>query len=123
MKVSIGDLVDRYTILELKKERTNLNVRDEYETYKKAIEKYYSNKEHKFLIQGTIYNLKLINGQIWDLESDIRKGKEDKLGLEEVGKRALEIRDKNKMRVQLKNTLNESLNEGVQDVKKNHASE
>ena len=62
-----------------------------------------------------------VNGAIWDLESDIRKGKEGELGLEEVGRRALKIRDLNAKRIQFKNDISERYGEDS-EVKGNHAS-
>jgi len=67
--------------------------------------------------------LKIINGYIWDLEADIRKGKEGELGLEEVGRRALMIRDLNNIRVWTKNLVIRISGLGFADVKKDHASE
>lgn len=63
------------------------------------------------------------NGNIWTLESDIRQGKEGELGLEEVGRRALAIRDLNAGRIKVKNELNEHFKEGFIELKVNHASE
>jgi len=57
------------------------------------------------------------------LESDIRGGKENLLGLEEVGRRAIMIRDLNKKRVALRNKIIEETGIGFKDVKVNHASE
>ena len=64
-----------------------------------------------------------INGKIWDLESDIRKGKEQELGLEEVGRRSIQIRGFNKIRVGYKNEMVNLYSEGFEDIKMNHASE
>ena len=63
--------------------------------------------------------LQEINGRIWDLESDIRKGKEGELGLEEVGRRAIAIRNINGERIALKQKIAELHAEK----KYNHASE
>ena len=62
-----------------------------------------------------------INGQIWDLEADIRNGKEGLLGLEEVGRRALKIRDLNAERIRLKNEIAKE-HGGFVEYKHNHAS-
>ena len=69
-----------------------------------------------------VNKLKEINGKIWDLESDIRKGKEQELGLEEIGRRALKIRDLNKIRVGYKNEMVKKYGEGFEDIKINHGS-
>lgn len=53
-----------------------------------------------------------VNKKIWNLESEIRIGKEGKLGLKEIGRRALLIRNLNKKRVVLKG-----------ETKINHASQ
>lgn len=60
-------------------------------------------------------DLLLINSKIWNLEADIRQGKE--LSLEEIGKRALAIRDINKKRIAVKNTLSK-----YKEIKIDHAS-
>lgn len=65
----------------------------------------------------------IANIKISILESDIRKGKEAELGLEEVGRRALEIRDINKERVALKNALKDIFQDGFKDIKVKHRSE
>ena len=66
--------------------------------------------------------LSIINLKIWHLESAIREGQEEGLGLEEVGRRALQIRDLNKERIALKNALNEPTGEIFKDAKVNHVS-
>jgi len=71
-------------------------------------------------IADLIDRLCIANIKISILESDIRKGKEDELGLEEVGRRALEIRDINKERVALKNTLKDIFTAGFKDLKVKH---
>lgn len=53
-----------------------------------------------------ILGLLICNANIWNLESDIRKGKDGDLGLEEVGSRAIKIRDINKLRWKYKNAIN-----------------
>jgi len=63
------------------------------------------------------------NNDIWSLESDIRRGKENELPLEEVGRRAIKIREHNKKRVEVKNTIASIINSGFVEVKADHASE
>jgi len=62
-----------------------------------------------------------INAMIWDLESDLRLGKLDG-ALSEVGRRAIDIREHNNLRVQIKNILNTLVGEGFLDIKKEHIS-
>jgi hypothetical protein len=67
--------------------------------------------------------LSIVNVKIALLEVDIRQGREGSLGLEEVGRRALAIRDLNRERVALRNALNETLDpEAFTEHKVRHAS-
>ena len=116
MKMQIGEIADRYSILLLKLERTELDVSEEVEQYQAALKSYEN-------IGSWITKLYMINGRVWDLESDIRKGKEGELGLSEVGQRALKIRDINSERVACKNKITEFYSEGFIETKHNHASQ
>ena len=118
MKMQIGEMVDRYSILLLKSERTGLDVTEERLEY----EKYVLHDTYTD-IKLWIEKLKVINGRIWDLESDIRRGKEDELGLEEVGRRALMIRNINNERVACKNEITTLYQEGFIETKRDHASQ
>lgn len=118
MKLSIGDVLDRWTIAYLKQNRGGIDTVEEQEAYRE----YCTNYDQK-VISETFKSLLQHNGDIWTLESDIRKGKEGELGLEEVGRRALQIRDFNKKRIEVKNKLNQRFNEGFQEHKVNHSSQ
>lgn len=120
MKMPIGEILDRYSIAILKKERANAENQQEIEDLTKEIESYKST--HNEFVEELIGKLIEINGKIWDLESDIRKGKEGELGLEEVGRRAIKIREFNKIRIGYKNDTVEVFGEGYKDIKMNHAS-
>ena len=120
MKMPIGEILDRYSIAVLKKERANADNDIELIDLLKEIEDY-KQKDSEF-INHKINQLIEINGMIWDLESDIRKGREGELGLEEVGRRAIKIREFNKIRVGYKNDVVEVFGEGYKDIKMNHAS-
>jgi hypothetical protein len=120
MKMPIGEILDRYSIAVLKKERASADNEIELNDLSQEIE-VYKQKDSEF-INHKINQLIEINGMIWDLESDIRKGKEGELGLEEVGRRAIKIREFNKIRVGYKNDVVEVFGEGYKDIKMNHAS-
>lgn len=111
----ISEIADRYSIAILKKERADANNSDEITILYSELVQYTG-------IQNYISKLIEINGKIWDLESDIRKGKEEELGLEEVGRRAIRIRELNKIRVGYKNDMVKEYGEGFEDIKMNHAS-
>lgn len=115
MKISLGDIVDRYSIVKLKSERTDLNCSEELQALQSEIDAVGSLSEFVDLLYT-------VNGQIWDLESDIRRGKEGELGLEEVGRRAIAIRELNGQRVAIKNKVNTIFKSGFIETKINHAS-
>lgn len=72
-----------------------------------------------------IDKLTIINNKIWHLEAEIRNGKEGKLGLEEIGRRALQIRNLNKERIAIKNEINRRFDKDnyFEETKINHISE
>jgi hypothetical protein len=116
MEMSLGEVVDRYSIVKLKSERTDVDCIEELEALTKELTKVEGLTEY-------VQQLYDVNGRIWDLESDIRKGKEGELGLEEVGRRAIMIRGINGERVAIKNTINKIYKTGFVETKVNHASE
>lgn len=122
MEMPLPELLDRLVIVRLKAERIgDKKKKEELEFYNKELENY---RKKGFIIKNEwLKKLYEVNGKIWDLEADIRKGKEGELGLEEVGRRAIEIRNLNKTRISIKNEITEITGSGFKDVKVNHASE
>lgn len=118
----LAEVIDRFTIVRLKMERIKSeDKKDEYEHYKKVLEDFKHLKGIE-IKQDWIDKLYEANGKIWDLEHDIRKGKEGELGMEEVGRRAIQIRETNKIRISIKNEIVEATGSGFKDIKMNHAS-
>ena len=116
MEMSLGEIADRYSIVKLKSERTEVDCTEEIQALTQELDK----------VEGLapyVRQLYEVNGRVWDLESDIRKGKEGELGLEEVGRRAIMIRGINGERVAIKNTVNKIYKTGFLETKVNHASE
>lgn len=64
-----------------------------------------------------------VSNRIFHLEMKMREGGEAELGLEEVGRRALLIRDLNGERVEMINGLNSLDPEARADIKVMHRSE
>ena len=109
-----GDVFDRFSILILKAIHST-----EIETIKDELSELLLEFKVLNLKEAEVFlNLLSTNNKMWDLESDIRQGKEKKLGLEEVGKRALAIRNLNKQRIALKNSISQ-----YKEIKSDHASE
>ena len=114
----LSDLIDRISIVKLKTERT-----DEEECRKELAYLMEHLPEYNFPeAEEYINKLHEVNGKIWHLEADIRKGKDAELGLEEIGRRTLKIRGFNKIRVGFKNEIVDKTKTGFKDIKVNHAS-
>jgi hypothetical protein len=123
VNVSIGDLLDRLSIVLLKIEHYPTNVFGKAEH--KVLEKEYFDLKELYIdynLDRWLNFLKKINGNIWDLESDVRKGALDN-DLPEVGKRAIAIRKFNGLRVEFKNIINELLKDGCVEQKLDHISQ
>ncbi len=128
MRYPLDELIDKCSIIKLKFERIpDLEDRtrwiNEVSEYSTAIGEYIGRKVcSKKEAKGWQERLYEVNGKIWDLEADIRKGKENELGLEEVGRRAIEIRKLNGERIKIKSEIVDKIGQGYKDIKINHAS-
>ncbi len=117
----IPEVADRYTIAVLKIERldhTEIDLDDmqkQIDYYKQGLD--LANKALSKLVN----DLYEINGKMWDAEHSIRKGQDENLGLEEIGKRAILIRDLNRIRMKVKNDIIELTGDGFKDCKMNYA--
>jgi len=111
------ELVDRLAIAEVKFQRTKANEQELL---------WYMNQAIRIDITQIVdeyEDLKRIHNEIWDLEAELKTGREAELSLEEIGRRAIAIRDHNNKRIALKNTMAEKLNCPVREIKKDHLSE
>ena len=111
------ELVDRLAIAEIKFERTSANG-EELAWYKQQM-----SAHDLTVIASSLEQLKSIHNSIWELESDLKSGLEHKHSLEEIGRRAIEIRNLNNQRIKLKNSMAEQLNCTVREVKVDHLSQ
>jgi hypothetical protein len=113
----IIELVDRYSIAQLKFDKTQAN-QEELDFYVQQLLCF-----DITVISQQLAELYHVHSCIWDLESELKTGKEARLPLEEIGRRAIRIRDYNNKRITLKNSMAEKLGCKVREVKKDHASE
>ena len=113
----LSEILDRYTITNLKSERTNEDVSDELRTYKKEVDNPdYVERSNQII--SFIDRLYEINGELWDTEGDIRKGVE--MPLEEIGRLALKVRDLNCIRNEIKAEIVDTFAEGFKEIKINY---
>lgn len=118
MIVSPGDIFDKWSILRMKVRLTD-EVIEEFEEYEEEV-----GLLNRPMILGWVADLIEANSKMWMLEASIRQELSDgneKLSLEEVGRRALQIRDLNKKRIEAKNAINRYFG-WTTEVKVNHAS-
>jgi len=113
----IVELVDRYAIAQLKYNKTQAN-RSEIEFYENQLKSY-----DLSLVQDELDQLYVIHSKIWELESLLKSGRESEISLEEIGRRAIDIRDHNNKRIAFKNIMAEKLGCAVREIKKDHLSE
>lgn len=113
----IIELIDRYVIASIKQEKIGENLA-EFEYYHQQIA-----LMDLELIKKDIDDLREIHLSIWELEKDLKSGKESSLPLEEIGRRAISIRDLNNQRIAVKNRVAEKLSCPIREIKKDHLSE
>jgi hypothetical protein len=104
----IIELVDRYCIARLKFAKTSKN-QEELVFY-----------QHQLQELESLYQ---IHNEIWSLEKELKSGMEHQLTLEEIGRRAIEIRDWNHKRIHLKNIMADKLGQShLHEIKHDHLS-
>lgn len=111
------ELVDRYAIAQLKFDKTKANLQ-ELNFYNSKLKNYDLD-----LIAEDLDQLYHIHSNIWSLEAELKSGREQNLSLEELGRRAILIRDWNHQRIELKNSMAKKLGCEVREIKKDHLSQ
>ena len=114
MRFPVIELVDRLTIAEIKWQRTQAN-REELEWYQQQM-----SQLDVSLVAHHMQQLQDIHNSIWELEKELKSGQEHQLSLSEIGRRAIEIRNLNNKRIQLKNQMAEILSCPVREIKHEH---
>ena len=117
MKFPVIEIVDRYAIAVVKHEKTNGANQEELDFYLDQITEVDIDPLDPKLVELIEHHR-----YVWSLEDDFKKAKIDNLPLEEIGRRALYIRDIGYRRVDLKNDFAELLNDPVREIKKNHVT-
>ena len=126
IRMPLGEVIDRYTILKLKTERIDKltpdqilyekpNLERELKSFSEAIDKF---RQEGFEVEDRwIKELYQINAKCWDIESDIRRSREKSMGLEEVGRTAMILRQFAQNRIDLKNEIAAKSKTGFKEVK------
>lgn len=118
----IAEVADRYTIARLKAERLDASEVDLLEMQRQV--EYYQNGLDLSdpALSALVNDLYAINAQVWDAEHEIRKGQDETVGFDEIGRRALRVRDLNRLRVKAKNDITELTGDGFKDCKMNYCA-
>lgn len=112
-KFPVIELVDRYCIAKLKFSKLGDN-QEELDFYTDQL-----NDINLDLIRDDLEELYNLHAQVWELEDDFKKYTvEHKYSLEEVGRRAIQVRDILNGRYILKNRMAEKLDDPVRETKK-----
>lgn len=115
----VFELIDRLVIAQVKFEKTQGANRAELEFYQQQAQEFDLD-----LIEDETQLLKQIHKQIWSLEAELKAGRESELSLEELGRRAIEIRNWNNRRIAIKNSMADKLGQSnLHEIKQDHLSE
>jgi hypothetical protein len=106
------ELVDRLCIARVKYHRTQGANQIELNWYEDKFKQLPQSKE----LDAAVADIMDIHHAIWDLV-------EQMLSLQEIGRRAIAIRDFNNQRIALKNKVAKILGDPVQEIKKDHLAD
>jgi len=135
MERDLGDILDRASIASLKAERIRADESiKEWNAFQHEV-KALNGKYSRWDVDQWLKHLRMINGAIWKLESELKSGKEvlpngiwlddpaNQEALAKIGRCTILIREFNGIRVGFKNIINKITESGFEDVKHDHLSE
>ena len=118
-EISAGELIDKITILEIKKAKINdqeklVNVDKELFSLNETKKKFIPNEN---LILKEIKKLKEINLELWDIENEKRKAEKNKDFGEKFIELARSVYKSNDERAKIKLSINNILGSNIKEVK------
>ena len=113
------ELIDRLCIARVKHARTQGANQVERNWY----EDKFSQLPQSTELDEAIQAMTDIHHAIWDLEWQLKSGVEQMLSLQEIGRRAIAIRDHNNKRIAYKNSVARILGHPVQELKQDHLAD
>jgi hypothetical protein len=113
------ELIDRLCIARVKHARTKGANQVELDWYEERLQQLPQSAKLDEVIQA----MTDIHHAIWDLEWQLKSGVEQMLSLQEIGRRAIAIRDFNNKRIAYKNTVASILNHPVTEIKQDHLAD
>jgi hypothetical protein len=119
------ELVDRLCIARVKYKRTTGGNQDELDWYEDRYRELINDLDAEQLDQlnKDIEEITKIHNQIWNLEWQLKSGVEHLLPLDEIGRRAIAIRDWNNRRISYKNSIAALFGLKMREIKTDHLSD
>jgi hypothetical protein len=119
------ELIDRLCIARIKFERINGSNKDELDWYEDRYKELIADLSQDQLDQlhNDIEEITRIHNKIWDLEWQLKSGVEHLLPLDEIGRRAIAIRDWNNKRITYKNSIAALFGLKLREIKTDHLSD
>ena len=113
------ELIDRLCIARVKHARTQGANQVELDWYEDKFQQLPQSAE----LDEDIQAMTDIHHAIWDLEWQLKSGVEQMLSLQEIGRRAITIRDHNNTRIAYKNSVASILGHPVKEIKHDHLAD
>ena len=113
------ELIDRLCIARVKYARTKGANQVELDWYEQRFNLLAQSPELDQVIEA----MTDIHHAIWDLEWQLKSGVEQMLSLQEIGRRAIAIRDFNNKRIAYKNSVAAILGHVVTEIKQDHLAD
>jgi len=119
------ELIDRLCIARIKYKRTNSANQDELDWYEDKYSQLVKTltADQRETLDHNIQEITVIHNRIWDLEWQLKSGVEHLLPLDEIGRRAIAIRDWNNRRITYKNSIAELFSLKMREIKTDHLSD
>lgn len=119
------ELIDRLCIARIKHERTSGANQDELDWYEERYQQLITTLDvaQRETLDHNIQEITVIHNRIWDLEWQLKSGVEHLLPMDEIGRRAIAIRDWNNQRITYKNSIAELFGLKMREIKTDHLSD
>tara|TARA_B100001769_G_C21594811_1_gene335311 strand:- start:129 stop:524 length:396 start_codon:yes stop_codon:yes gene_type:complete len=121
-EISAGELLDKITILEIKKEK--INNKEKLEDINKELSSLTKTSNEKIpdksKVKNLILNLKNINLKLWDIEEGKRQAEKNQKFDENFIKLSRDVYKTNDERAKIKLKINEILGSNIKEVKSHY---
>ncbi len=121
-EISAGELLDKITILEIKKEK--INNKEKLEDINKELSSLTKTSNEKIpdkgRVKNLILNLKNINLKLWDIEEGKRQAEKNQKFDENFIKLSRDVYKTNDERAKIKLKINEILGSNIKEVKSHY---